>query len=382
MAHRPRPSDDAALEQLRALLLRPCSTTVEGASLSSLVVSLQRPEPASAAVLFVSEVVAGVSRAVAVVKERTTWEKAVVEHMNYLLSRELGFGVVAPCLPVVFRGAAEDGSECRPTVYSFCLRAMEEYSNTAEGDSRVEWYGTIEACQRLLPHSDLSSPPPSWLLHLQTLPMGCATLNQALDLMWLAPGAAESHPTQSANDLQQLLRAVSQPAFEMLSLFCLLTCQLDATAENLLLTVEGEGCLRLVLIDTTWSLPLEDDLPFHLKDRDPARRYWYPAWVCLPHALRPLSTYGREFLARLQPTAASTCAEWTTVTGSPYSKLRMDGVDRRLDRMRALLAADPHPTLRALAFDTLPFLARDFAPFLAQEGVTADQLDRLAALLG
>lgn len=60
----------------------------------------------------------------------------------------------------------------------------------------------------------------------------------------------------------------------------------------------------------------------------------------------------------------------------------MDGVDRRLDRMRALLAADPHPTLRALAFDTLPFLARDFAPFLAQEGVTADQLDRLAALLG
>lgn len=37
------------------------------------------------------------------------------------------------------------------------------------------------------------------------------------------------------------------------------------------LTVEGEGCLRLVLIDTTWSLPLEDDLPFHLKDRDPAR---------------------------------------------------------------------------------------------------------------
>ena len=391
------PSADAVLLRLGAIMTRPYvlmtpdSAPAEANADADVVgLSLLKPHSTSASVLFASEAVDGRSLGLAVIKQRTNLPKVYTEHLNYVLSRDLGFGVVAAALPVeVVIGAPQD-PEAKSTVYDFCVEAAQEEAKEA-GSAATLWYGTIEACQRVRPAGGAHAPGRApWLEELARSPMGCANLRHGLRHVWRwfahkdaggggpAPALGEGSP-----DLPAFLGAISQGSFERLALFCMLTCQSDTCFENLMLTTSEQepAALQLVLIDTTHSLPAEPEAGFVYEPAEGATQYWYPEYLLLPHALRPLSEAGRAFLRGLALPGCRSAVEWGAVPAEWQAEDRMAGVARRLEVMQRTVLADPEISVRGLAFKTVPCWERDMAAHMRAEGLEQPVLDFLCSAL-
>jgi hypothetical protein len=373
-------TQDPALLRLAATLRCPCGTDPDAAGKGVVAVTVERPSPLSAPIVFVWD---GPGAPIAVLKEREGL-KSYTEHLSYLLSRELGLHLVAATLPLEFVHTAAESQrqptvapEQSATVYDRTMDLMAAYCAAHGLPLDSKWRGTTEACHPVVPSG---ASLPDWLAPLAPIPRGCTDLQTPMRVV-LDP----SHQSPGDDAFRRaFLAAVSQEEVERLGIYCLLTAHLDATFDNVLLTID-EDRVRFVLVDTPVSLftkvdPEDWDI-LSPKAGDTKQQYWFPGVLLFPHTRRPLSPTTRTLLKTLDPTAVTRCPEWPLLPPVLEAEARVRAVGRRLEVLRQMAHDNPDVTLQRMAFALFPMFERDYPAFVAQERLDPTWLDSLSALL-